>query len=111
MPTFGKRVDVPGGRRRTVRQPVVLVGSATTMESTRSVIFDDVCSTGARLRGRDLPEEGADVIVRVGGADILASVAWKAKEQCGITFEDTLDESGVQQLKEAGSVGRVLGLV
>ena len=111
MPSFGKRVDVPGGRRRNVRQRVVLVGSAMLMEGSRSIIVDDVCASGARLRGRDLPETGSEMIVRVGGLDILGSVAWQEKEQCGITFDSPLDPMGVQQLKDAGSLGHVLGLV
>lgn len=111
MPSFGKRVDVPGGRRRTARQRVVLVGSAMLMEGSRSIVVDDVCSTGARLRGRDLPATGADMIVRIGGLDILATVAWREEQQCGITFEAPLDHNGVQQLKEAGSIGHVLGVV
>lgn len=111
MPSFGKRVDVPGGRRRTIRQRVVLVGSATTMEGTRSVVLDDICATGARLRGRDLPAKGAEMIVKVGSTDIFASVAWNVKDQCGITFDTVLNQNGVQQLKEAGSVGQVFRFV
>ena len=51
------------------------------------------------------------MIVRIGGLDILATVAWREEQQCGITFEAPLDHDGVQQLKEAGSIGHVLGVV
>ena len=51
------------------------------------------------------------MIVRIGGLDILSTVAWREEQQCGITFEAPLDHNGVQQLKEAGSIGHVLGVV
>lgn len=111
MPSFGKRVDVPGGKRRTLRERVVLVGSAVTMEGSRSIVVDDVCSTGARLRGRDLPRSGSEMIVKLGDTEFLAQVAWNKDQQCGITFDSPLDHHGVQQLKEAGGLGRVLGFV
>jgi hypothetical protein len=111
MPAFGKRDDILGGRRRTVRQRFVLLGSAMLMEGSRSIVVDDICSTGARLRGRDLPPIGSEMILRVGGLDILGTVAWHDKDQCGITFDGPLDPNGVQQLKEAGALGGVLGIV
>jgi hypothetical protein len=102
MPSFGKRVDVPGGRRRASRQPVLLAASAVTLGGSQSVIVEDVCSTGARLRGRNLPVGGKQLMIKVGGMNILAEVAWSGSEECGITFDAPLDQDGVQTLKHEG---------
>jgi hypothetical protein len=108
---FGKRVDVPGGRRRVERERVVLAAAAVTLDKTRSVVVEDVCSSGARLRGRDLPASGQELLVKVGPVDVLASVAWSERDECGITFDPPLQASGVKQLKDEGRLGRVLGVL
>jgi hypothetical protein len=108
---FGKRVDVPGGRRRIQREPVVLAAGAVMLDRSRSVVVEDVCSSGARLRGRDLPEQGQQLLLKVGPVDFLASVAWVRTEECGITFTPPLEPTGVIQLKEEGKLGRVLGII
>src|SRR4051794_17464634 len=102
MMPFGKRVDVPGGRRRTERERVVLAAAALTLDRSRSVVVEDVCSSGARLRGRDLPEDGQELLVKVGSIDVMASVVWASHEVCGITFAPPLEPAGVKQLKDEG---------
>lgn len=111
MRSFGKRADVVGGRRRTRRQNVSLAAAAVALHGSRSVIVEDVCSTGARLRGRNLPSSGAQLVIRVGDSDLMASVAWAANDECGVTFDAPLDPKGVQKLKDDGQFGRVFGLV
>ena len=108
MPPFGTRVDVPGGRRRTRRQPVVLPAAAVAGGWSRPVILEDVCSTGARLRGRELPAHGAQMLLKVGVLDLMASVAWSEPDKCGITFDTPLDWRGVEQLKSEGRSGKAL---
>lgn len=111
MPSFGRRHDVPGGRRQEKRQRVVLMGSAVTLAGSRSVLLDDICPTGAKLRGRQLPSLGEQVLVKIGSRDVLASVVWHRRGECGINFDTPLDSNGVQYLKTEGAVGRVLGVI
>ena len=108
---FGKRVDVPGGRRRNQRERVVLAEAAVTLDRICSVVVEDVCSSGARLRGRDLPSDGHELVVKVGPVDVMASVVWSRHEECGFTFDHPLEPAGVKQLKEEGRLGRVLGIL
>jgi len=108
---FGRRVDVPGGRRRIERERVVLAAAAVMLDRSRSVVVEDVCSSGARLRGRDLPEDGQELLVKVGSIDVMASVAWSGQDVCGITFDPPLQPAGVKQLKDEGRLGRVLGIL
>ncbi|HXH51857.1 MAG TPA: PilZ domain-containing protein [Sphingomicrobium sp.] len=111
MPTFGKRVDRPGGNRRTLREPVVLAAAALTLDRSRSVILEDLSSTGARLRGSSLPQDGDELLVKVGPIDVLASVAWTGQDECGITFDRPLDPSDIEQFKHEGQLRHVLGIV
>ena len=111
MPTFGKRVDVPGGRRRAPRQTVVLPASAVTMAGSQSVIVENVCSSGARLRGRNLPDRGKELIIKVGNMDVFANVTWRAEEECGIAFDPPLEQADVIHLKREGRWGMAIGIV
>ncbi|HEV2594863.1 MAG TPA: hypothetical protein VGU01_06655 [Sphingomicrobium sp.] len=110
MPEFGKRVDVPGGRRRAIREEVLLGAAAITIDNSTSVIVEDVCRIGAKLRGRNLPPVGAQLLVKAGAMEILAAVAWMERDQCGITFELLLDDQGVDDLKEEGKWANLLGI-
>ena len=87
MASFGKRVDVPGGRRRVKRQPVAILGSATTLEGSKSVVVEDLGPKGARLLGRRLPEPGKEVLLKTGEGDRFGRIAWAGNDRCGVVFE------------------------
>ena len=89
MSSFGKRIDGPGGRRRIRRKPVSIHGSAATMEGSRCVLIEDLCLTGARVRGRELPAEGNEILLRSGDRAILGRVAWERGDRRGIVFGAT----------------------
>jgi hypothetical protein len=86
MASFGKRVDVPGGRRRIKRRPVHILGSATSMDGSKSVIVQDLCLLGARLVGRDLPQPGEEILLRARERAIIGRVAWADNDQRGMIF-------------------------
>ena len=87
MTSFGKRVDVPGGRRKIKRRQVAILGSAMTMEGSKSVIVEDLCLKGARLVGRDLPPPGKEILLRTNDNAILGRVAWAEHDRRGVVFE------------------------
>jgi hypothetical protein len=87
MASFGKRIDGPGGRRRIRRKPVSIPGSATARDGSRNVIIEDLCLSGARVLGRDLPIEGSEVLLRSGDRAILGRVAWSREDRRGIVFD------------------------
>ncbi|MCW3798462.1 PilZ domain-containing protein [Sphingomonas sp. BN140010] len=111
MPSFGKRVDVPGGRRSSRRDHVVLAAAAMSLDKSRSVVVEDVSSTGARLLGRDLPGAGKDLLLKVAAEAFMAWVVWSTGEECGIEFEDPLDSAAVSRLKADASIEHFLVLV
>lgn len=84
--SFGKRVDVPGGRRRIKRRPVHILASARTEDGSKSVIVQDLCLTGARLVGRDLPPPGSGIVLRSGERSLPARIAWADEDCRGIVF-------------------------
>lgn len=92
MPSFGKRVDVPGGRRQAKRKPVTILGAAVSIEGTKSVVVEDLCPTGAKLVGRGLPQPGRELLVRAGDLEVLGRVAWADDDYRGIRFEEPLPE-------------------
>ena len=87
MASFGKRVDVPGGRRQVIREQVAILGSATTLTGSKSVVVEDLGATGARLFGRNLPAPGNDVLLKTSDGDIFGRIAWASNDRCGMVFE------------------------
>jgi hypothetical protein len=87
MSGFGKRIDVPGGRRRAKREEVRILGSAISLDGSKSVIVEDLCPSGAKIVGRGLPQPGHDVVIRAGSLDAFGHVAWADQDNRGIIFE------------------------
>lgn len=110
MSSFGKRIDGPVGRRKAVREEVVLAGSAQTLESSRSVVVTDVSVTGAKLVGRELPPRASNVLISVGDVELFATVAWSGRDECGVTFDPPLDPDMVHQVKHDGCWSKVMGV-
>lgn len=90
MSSFGKRVDVPGGRRRVTRRQVAILGSAMTLEGSKSVVVEDLGPTGAKLIGRKLPPPGNDILLRTAEHAILGRIAWADNDHRGIIFDAPL---------------------
>lgn len=109
MLQFGRRVDGPYGRRRRVRQPVVLAASAMSIDRSRSVLVADLSPSGARLHGRDLPSEGSELLVAVGSQDSFATIVWRNEDACGIAFDEALADDRLAQLKREGRWASVTG--
>ena len=110
MPNFGRRIDGPTGRRRARREDVVLAGSAITRAASRAVVVTDVSPTGAKLIGRQLPAEGADVLLTVGGVELFGEIAWLRHDECGIAFEEQLEREVTDHLKREGRWAKVIGI-
>ncbi len=90
---FGKRIDKPGGHRRAVRDDAMIRVAMMTLTETVGVDLLDLSTSGAKLRGRDLPAPGEQVIVLLGRLEAFGSVVWRDEDQCGIRFDVSLTES------------------
>ena len=87
MRSFGKRVDGVGGRRRIKRRRASIQATASSVgDSARGLIIEDICLNGARVMGRNLPREGAEILLRRGEHALLGEVVWAAEDRRGIVF-------------------------
>ena len=71
---FGKKIDGPIGRRRVLREEVILAGTARSLRSSRPVVIADVSPTGAKLQGRDFANLDGDVLIKPGTFACIAQV-------------------------------------
>jgi hypothetical protein len=86
MANFGKRMDIPGGKRRIRRNPVSIRGTASTLFSSSNILIENLCFNGARVYGRDLPTVGAEILLRRDDKAIHGTVAWADGDRRGIIF-------------------------
>ena len=86
MANFGKRMDIPGGKRRIRRNPVSIRGTASTLFSSSNILIENLCFNGARVYGRDLPTVGAEILLRRDDKAIHGIVAWADGDRRGIIF-------------------------
>ena len=108
MSCFGKRIGVAGDRRTKQRRPLFIVGSAVSVQGSKSVVVEDLSVDGAKLRGRNLPKAGKQVLVWMEGLDVLGCVAWSKFDTGGIVFDAKLDAGDLTCIEEQ-SVGTVFG--
>ena len=98
MVAFGKSQG--GGRRSSGRATAPLLASITTLTRSHSAIVVDVSSSGARLRGTDLPPMGEELIVNIDGVQAFGTVVWSDHGEAGIEFDSPLaieEEAVLQQ--------------
>lgn len=92
---FGKRIDIPGGARKAVREDILTRAAMTTRTRSRSIDLLDLSLTGARLHGGGLPDPGEDVLLVVGRLEAFGSVVWRDRDQCGIEFDVALSDEAL----------------
>ena len=89
MGVFGKSIG--GGRRSAARSSAPLIAVLTTLVGSRSAVLADVSSTGARVRGSDLPVMGEELIVNIDRVQAFGTVVWSDSGECGIVFDPALE--------------------
>jgi hypothetical protein len=86
MSSFGKRADGPAGRRWLQRKRVGIAAFVVSRGRSASVLIEDLCLTGARLKGRELLP-GMKVVLKVGDRRLSGAIAWAAGDQSGLRFD------------------------
>ena len=102
MGTFGKCKG--GGRRSASRTKAPLIAIVTTLKGSHSAVVVDVSSTGARLRGTDLPNEGEEMFVTIDHVIAFGTVAWARDGELGLAFDRPLSPGDEQSLRKTASV-------
>jgi len=106
MGAFGKSVG--GGRRSSARASAPLIAVLTTLGGSRSAVLADVSSTGARVRGTDLPDMGEELNVNIDRVQAFGTVVWSDSGECGIVFDPALDPSDEEYLRNLVATARGL---
>ena len=106
MGTFGKCKG--GGRRSATRTAAPLIATVTTLARSQPAVLVDVSSTGARLRGTDLPETGEELFLNVEGVIAFGTVAWMEDAERGVAFESDLAAFDETKLRQAVALARGL---
>ena len=97
MNIFGRSVG--GGRRRSPRDPALVLAEISTVDDDRRVAVLNVSRRGARLAAPDLPTKGADVILHAARLEAFGHVIWSQMGQCGILFEPPISATDVAELR------------
>ena len=100
MSSIDKPIGIAGDRRLNERRPIFMVGSAVSFQGSKSIIVEDLSPDGARVRGRDLPAVGKQVLIWMEGLDVLGCVAWSKFDEGGIVFDRSLEACEVACLEE-----------
>ena len=103
MGVFGKCQG--GGRRTAPRQAAPLVVVITTLRDSHSAILIDLSQTGVRIRGDNLPDEGAELVVSVEALRSFGTIAWKSDGECGIAFDMPLPADVVDTIRHKAAKG------
>src|SRR5687767_15963234 len=110
MTSFGKRLDGPGGHRTSAREPVLLRAALHQLSSSRDVTLFDVSATGARMSMPEPRRCGQVVWLKVPPSEIFATVMWLGEDDCGIHFDEPLDDSELAMFRTKGKVVMIHGL-
>jgi hypothetical protein len=116
MKAFGKCDG--GGRRHASREHLQFPALVSTIQDDRVLVLVDLSSTGARLRGPDLPPVGEAVSLKVDYVRAFGTVAWLNGGECGVDFDSPIQSFQIARLSErvkvatftAGGVEQQLGL-
>jgi hypothetical protein len=104
---FGKRIDGPGGRRKSPRAPVLLSVAMHTVGASRTASLLDVSATGAKLRVQ-LPLRVRDQVwLSLPPHDLFGKVMWIDGDECGVTFDTPITEEQAGNLQGRGRVVRM----
>ncbi len=108
MCAFGKAGG--GGRRLSSRVAIPFPAVVMTLGRTIPATVIDVSCTGARLRGRLLPEEGEEIVCRIDAIRLFGIVKWSHAGQCGIAFDEPLMPFEVDGLRRKANLPTLGGL-
>jgi hypothetical protein len=104
MTGFGKRIDGPGGRRRSKRAPVLMSTAMHTVGASRTVSVIDVSQTGARIRCSLPLGQGEQIWLKIPPNDVFARVRWIDGDHYGVHFEEPLSLAEAERLQARGKV-------
>ena len=107
---FGRRVDGVGGRRKALREPLLVRAAMTSLHASRMIAILNISVTGARVRGPILPAASHDVLLRFASIETMGRVAWRNGDLAGIEFDEPLTDEEVEKLRRFAQVAQLTKL-
>jgi hypothetical protein len=101
--TFGKRGG--GGRRSAPREAAPLLAVYSTVTKSHEVVLVDVSSSGALLRGPNLPEAGDELFVSIENIKAFGTVARVDGHEFAIAFDRPLSAEELAILRKKVNEG------
>ena len=102
--SFGKRVDVPGGRREKPRANIRLSVSLHAIDCSHPVTLLDLSRTGAKMSMPEPMHRGQQVWLKTDTVQLFGFVCWVRGQTCGIRFDEPLRDWHLSQLRLKGQV-------
>lgn len=99
---FGKRLDVPGGRREEPRSNIRLSVALQAVNCSHPVTLFDVSRTGAKMSMPEPMYRGQQVWLKTQAVQLFGFVCWVRGRNCGIRFDEPLRDWQYSQLKVEG---------
>ena len=85
---------------RSPRRRVELPGEASTTTRILAFTLRNLSCTGAMAEGEEIPPADRDLVLRVGGLELLCRVVWTQERRCGLEFDEPLAHSTVVALSQ-----------
>ncbi len=99
---FGKRMDVPGGRRDEPRSDIRLAVSLHAVSCSHPVTLLDISRTGARMSMPEPMYRGQQVWLKCKALQLFGFICWVRGRSCGIRFDEPLRDWQLSQLRVEG---------
>jgi len=89
------------GRRAQGRASILLGGSLEAINGRERIDLLEVSLAGARIKGRNLPEVGRNVILKCGQIDAFGTIVWASSNRRGIAFDEPISTAALIALRVA----------
>jgi|SRR6185312_249096 len=89
------------GRRAQPRASILLGGSLEAINGRARVDLLEVSLAGARIKGRNLPGVGKNVILTCGRIDAFGTIVWASSNRRGIAFDEPISTTELLGLRDA----------
>ena len=86
-------------RRKSKRDELGIPVSLHSITQSRVVLLLDVSTTGARIRGQELPGVGKDVLLKIAGVELFGTVVRTSGRDSGMIFDRPIGQKELETLR------------
>jgi hypothetical protein len=89
-------------QRQRPRYRVLLSATLVTTADEQPVKLRDLSASGALIEGATLPAPGTDILIRRGGMELFATIAWRDGTRAGVEFDRPISDTQLwEQIHQA----------